>query len=799
VKNIFSGLGTLVQKWYPLVLIISLGLVVLAVLGAGGIKMETGLETMISTESEEYQDYLDFTDYFGNEIIIVMVEAEGEGGGLEQLLNSQNLSALTTLRQALNHPEKYPVVTVAGPDVYLNQVLEQQIEQGKTPSGTELADLSLEARLEMVHDPDTGEIKPNFASVLPDEKYALVSVILQGNLETEALSDMVSTVKDAVEQAGFGSDVNPIVTGSPALMDEINGLMTKTTGLMLLFAVALLFVILALIFKIRGVFPWRWLPLLVIILGIIYTFGLMGLFSIPLTMVSMAVFPVMVGLGIDYGIQFHNRYDEESLRNLKVKHAIRDSITHIGPAVGIALIAGCLGFTALFFSPVPMIQDFGLMLIIGVLASYFVAAFPLMAILCWRDRRNRKRNSASGKKNKVTQKDINPGFVERGLVRLSPWGIKHPFVIISVSLALTIGGLALDSEIEVITDQSAFLSEDIPALQDLLKLEELSGRHASFNLLIKDNGTDKADSAILNPDTLEWMLQIENEIIDRSRAVITEEGEPAVSQASSIAGLIWQANDGQKPQDTGQVKKILAELPQSQIKNLLSQDRSAVNMVINLRYITHDKQEEIKEMLEEIMAESPPPAGISAVLTGGPVIGLKVLDSITGGRTKMTLIGIGFIFTALLLMFRFRVVRALLATLPIVLIIGWSALAMYVLGIEFTPLTATFGALIMGIGVEYTILLMMRYYEERGKDEGPTEAMTTSIAKIGRAISVSAFTTIGGFAALLVARDFPILIDFGIVTMIDVFFAFAASMVVLPTLIVWVDSRIVNGPLSRFL
>jgi uncharacterized protein len=94
----------------------------------------------------------------------------------------------------------------------------------------------------------------------------------------------------------------------------------------------------------------------------------------------------------------------------------------------------------------------------------------------------------------------------------------------------------------------------------------------------------------------------------------------------------------------------------------------------------------------------------------------------------------------------------------------------------------------MGIGVEFTVLLMMRYYEERGKGEGPMEAMTTAIAKIGRAIIASGLTVIGGFGALLIAKDFLILRDFGIVTIVDVFFALVSALFVLPTLIVWVDS-----------
>jgi len=66
--------------------------------------------------------------------------------------------------------------------------------------------------------------------------------------------------------------------------------------------------------------------------------------------------------------------------------------------------------------------------------------------------------------------------------------------------------------------------------------------------------------------------------------------------------------------------------------------------------------------------------------------------------------------------------------------------------------------------------------------------MTTAMTKIGRAIIASGLTVIGGFGALLIAKDFLILRDFGIVTMINVLFALVSTLFVLPTLIVWIDS-----------
>jgi len=69
--------------------------------------------------------------------------------------------------------------------------------------------------------------------------------------------------------------------------------------------------------------------------------------------------------------------------------------------------------------------------------------------------------------------------------------------------------------------------------------------------------------------------------------------------------------------------------------------------------------------------------------------------------------------------------------------------------------------------------------------------MIIAMTKIGRAIIASGMTVVAGFGSLLLAVDLPILQDFGMVTMLNVAFALISTLVVLPPLIVWVDTRLV--------
>ena len=823
MKRIFRRLGVFIENKRILLIILGFVLIIPAIFGAQHLKMETGYSTFISSSSPEYQDYTRFNDHFSSNVLAILIT----GDDLTNLLDPANLAAMDAIQEEMGTQQG--VLSTIGPTFFIKQAMYQQTGMSILPTDTQTS-------LYIVTDPATGEIRPAFSSVFPDEQHTLIAITLDGGLSQEDETDIVEAAREAVNQAGF-QGVDPIVTGAPTIWSSISELMMSSMKDMLLVSMGLMLLILVLIFSVRGFFAWRWLPLGVVFIGIIYTFGIMGVLSIPITMVTMAVFPIIIGLGVDYAIQFHNRYDEESRRGETVKEAIIDAVTHIGPAIGVAIITACLGFAALYFSPVPMIRDFGSMLIIGVAASYILAMFFLLAILYSYDRR-RASAKAPTKANKLradrafyalaifaaylcinaivltknpalgdytdilvvigigclliaivtllsmvirhirklnngqkSEKD-HMGFVEKALHRMAPWIIKSPAVILPVALALTIAGVIADGKIATETDEMKFISQDIPVIQDMLTLQQISGGFISANILVESGD-------VTQPATLNWMLQLESQIT-------TEQAE-IVRSTSSIADTIAMAAGGEIPQDPAQIEGIIAALPSQVAGNLITSDYKAANIIVSLNGTSiGDKSRQLVETLNGYIAD--PPSGVSAAVTGLPVIGNMMFDALSGGRTEMTFIGIGMVFGGLLILFRFRIIRALMATLPIALIIGWSSGIMYILGIKYTPLTSTLSALIIGIGVEFTILLMMRYYEERGNGEEPFVAMVTAMTKIGRAIVASGMTVIGGFGALLIAKDFIILKDFGVVTMINVAFALISTLFVLPSLIVWIDS-----------
>ena len=142
----------------------------------------------------------------------------------------------------------------------------------------------------------------------------------------------------------------------------------------------------------------------------------------------------------------------------------------------------------------------------------------------------------------------------------------------------------------------------------------------------------------------------------------------------------------------------------------------------------------------------------------------------------MTYLGFALIFVSWLSL---RDIHAISPLIPIVLVVGWNSVMMYILGISDSPLTATLGSMTIGVAAEYTILVMERYTEEEERLHDHIAAIQESVNRIGTAITVSGLATFFGFSALCLS-SFPITSNFGISTLIAVGFSLIGAISIIP-------------------
>lgn len=760
IKNIFEKLGIFIEDNTVPIILIALLLIIISFQGAQMIGMASGTDTFVDKNSKLYQDFDHlYLNLFGTESIVVMVEGS----------DVTDPEVLKAFDRAYTSVTNIPgVVDVTSPSTVIEQVNYQMTGRYRIPDDAGTIEAIIDSSM------------PSY--LMPDGTHAVMSVIVEGTASDSTKENILRETETSIQQANFPADYNVIVTGDPAFMIAMNDEMNTSMGLLLMLSVLLMIVVLYLVFKhVR----WRLLPLPIVLVGIIFTFGAMGFLEIPMSMVSMSAFPVLIGLGIDYAIQFHNRIEEELARGESEEEAIIDTVKHTGPAVLIALIITALGFFSLFTSTVPMIQDFGKLLMIGIVMCFISSLFLGVTVLYGFDTLSRynilgklglKRKNAdvsnAHSSMPMPLKEHEPDFLEKALKGISTFSMKNPVIILAIAGSLCLGGLYVDTLVPIQTDTQTFVPQDMPALLELKHMGEILGGSDQLNLIIK---TD--DNA--NPELLQWIDEFsEHEV----------EGRSHIDSSSSIVDLVKEKNSGTIPDSSSQVGAIYDQLSDTQKETYLEG-----NNIILLNLNIGNAQDELGlegiealgNVVEEDLLWMAPPPGNSVTITGNSMVFVAVISALTSGRSLMTLLGIVLVFCGLLVIYR-DLLKALTPVITMIIVVGWSGGLMYYTGMAYTPMTATLGALILGVGSEYAILMMERYFEERDKGADPEEAMQEASVKIGKAIVTSGLTTVFGFSALI-ASPFSITSNFGVITVMDVVLALLATFVIFPPVIVTLD------------
>lgn len=706
-------------------------------------------ESMVGKDSPLYQlyDHL-YVEKFGTDSIAVLIEAG-------DVTKPQVLKSMLVLSDKMKD----------APDVIGVNSIADIVADGQA-SQTGVREIPTQERVdEILSAPESLQA---VSAMMPDQSHTMLSIEMPVTLTETQLGELYTETNGQVKMASFPPDVVVTVTGQPALMMSITSEMAKSNGPIL--GLAGLLMVVALLLTFRQV-KWCLLPIPIVFLGIIWTFGAMGFLRIPFTMVSMSAFPVLVGIGIDYAIQFHNRIDEEFSKGTPPVQAVVETISHVSVPVMIALVITAMGFVSLLTSSVPMTRDFGLLCLIGLFLCYLSALFVGVTLLYAVERRSSRHKVKNSETSTNVPKETAIGL---GLEKVATICLQKWQVVLAGALFLSVLGIYADTQVQVDTDFKNYIPQDLAPLIDFRHMSDIFGGTDSIKLLIQTGD-------VTDPKTLKWMDEF---------SAYLQESRDQIYGATSIATYVKQANGGSIPMDQTQARSLVDALPAVvRSKYMDGHDTAIIDLNVG-KMVSSLGAEGTDRFIREVdkdIAWRTPPADVSVRETGDPVVMTTVITALTTGRTEMTLLGLILIFALLLIIYR-DLIKALLPVLPMLVVIGWMGGVMYIADMKYTPLTATLGALILGVGSEYAILMMERFYEELNKIGEPMEALRITTKRIGSALMASGLTTVFGFGALI-ASPFLITNNFGLITVLAVVFALLTTFTVFLVLMFRMEIR----------
>jgi len=747
IETIFSSIATTINRHPALVAGLIFVAFCIGIYGMTQISMQTGWETYVDKDSPAGALQGKYNEDYKADSIIFIIEA-GDPLSPDVLAYIDNLE--TDLRQQQNIRSVQSITDVLR----------------ASNGGTLPASRADTERIINTLPKSTRDL------IYPSNVLTLVQLRLTTGLSDKVQKSVLDNVGKVVDASAKPPGVRVELSGSPAFQQQMSAGLMSNMGVLIGGALVLMIITMGILFSyVRH----RFMPVLLVAIGLVTSLGLMGLFGISLNMAVVGAFPVLIGLGIDYAIQFHARFDEEA-RKGSLEDAVFVTVTRTGPAVMYAMLATSMGFLAMFVSTVPMIRSFGLVSIIGINTCFWVSCvgMPTIALLVQYKPKTEQTGQCyavgtdacdtiigtTDKRAGTKKQSFSYGrFLTETSVKIA----RNPIPILLVAGLIALIGFQIDSTIPVESSENAFVPSDMPAKINIDKVTRVIGATSTADLLVQG-------SRVTDLTTLIWIKDFQDyELTHRQE----------ITGSTSIVTYVLQYNGGVMPETQAQVNAVLEKIPEDTKKSVLSDSMSGI-IRLSTTDLSMNQQSDLKEQVTNDIAFLEPPVGISVKPAGNFELMTSLLGAMSESKDTMTILGFIFVFVFLILVYRH--LHAVSPIIPIIFVVGWNAVMMSIFGLTYNPLTATLGSMTIGVAAEYTILVMERYAEEEERLHDPIAAIQESVQKIGTAITVSGLATFFGFSALCLAT-FPIISNFGIMTLIAVGFSLMGAIFIMPAVL----------------
>jgi hypothetical protein len=785
------------------------GLAITLVLGLGITRLEfaTGQDSYLNTSDQVYKDSVAYQDLFGGEAMVTLFTME-DGSDVVDLFTAENIERFRRIEDRLGDTDgvvgavtpltalDFTASLVASDSGDVTQSVAGQAllgarERDPDPASAEVrltdATTTLTRYSAVPSDRQTyenpewvrfllfdnqGDIRKSLRPFFPDETHAQVVTRLVGNASLEDEGSASEAVTATIQGEDWGG-AEVLTTGAPVLLKDLNDYLRGGMLTLGAIAVAIMTLILVLLFGVR----WRLLPLAVILVGVVWAFGLAGYLGIPLSVVTIAGLPVMLGVGIDYAIQMHSRIEEEVIVD-RSPHPIQEASVNLGPALLVVTFDAVFAFLALQFARVPMIRDFGLLLAVGI-AVICVASIVLpLAALGIREYRS-----------PTTGRDYREGRLAHLVVWLGNLPARLAVPLAAVSLVVFVGGVLVEDDLLLQSDPERWVNQDTQVIRDIGTLKRETGSSSELGIFIEsDDVFDDDTVAFVHDLAVEQLEERPDDLLTASSIVTTMSFVLEIPDTTALA-------------PTGDdVRRAWDVAPPAIQASTVSPDATAMNLIFRTGPGSLQERAVYTDAIRDQLEARPsgegdtnaagavvPPSGVRATPSGLAVVGVGLLENLEANRILLIYLSAAFVFTFLAVRLR-SLVRALLSMVPVLIAVGAASLIAWAFNLRLSPMTAVGGPLVIAACTEFTSLILLRFIEERQRGLAPKEAIDATAARTGRAFIVSALTAISG-VAVIACSSLPLLRDFGIVVAMNVTVALLSALVVLPPMLVWAEER----------
>ncbi len=527
--------------------------------------------------------------------------------------------------------------------------------------------------------------------------------------------------------------------------------------------ISLVFVTLLLWFTFKNIHAVI-LPLSLIIISTIITFGIMGALNKPIDIMT-AMIPTMIFVaGMSDVIHFYTKYSDEISAGNNQKDTLKLIFKEVAQPTFLTLISTVVGFLTLCYSGIKPVRDFGIYTSVGIVVAFILTYSYLPAML------NLWKVTAKPKNNK-------PSKLDEKSHKLFFWVIRHgkqiSFVTSLIMLVSILGMSRIIPNQKLLDD----LSDKEIVKKDFLFFEENFGgvRPLEIDITVKDK-----NKTLWSYDVMKQLNSVDS--------FIRQTYKPGF--LISPAGIVKSINEGYEdvykvPSDTADynrdVKFILQNKNRKEFKRLISKDGKHSHISGKIKDYGSLQVDNFNEQLAQFIKTKTDTNNIIFTITGTT----NLIDLNNKYLVQNTIQGLltGILALALLTFIIHRSLKMVLVFLipnvvPLLIMAG----IMGIFGIPLKASTAIFFSIAFGIATDDTIHFISRFKLELKKSTSPLRAFKHTYAETGKPVFLTTLILLGGFISLILS-DFESIRLFGLLTCLTLLVALLAEVVLLPVLL----------------
>lgn len=626
------------------------------------------------------------------------------------------------------------------------------------------------------------EKMPFYEGVIYNKKSGIVRSVLflkKEIVNTPARKDFVLNVlipKIEVLKSKIKTDIH--VSGMPyirtlnakAIISEIS-----------LFIGATLLVTSLIFFFFFRSFRTTLMAIFVVMIGVMWSFGLLGLLHYEITVLTALVPSLIVIIGIPNCIFLTNKYHQETRIHGNRAKGLQRVLTKVGTATFITNVTTAVGFATFIFTDNKLLEEFGIVTSINIMALFVLSLFVIPIFFSFMP----------------IPKEKHLQHLERGyLVDFRNWIIEqvkyHNVKVYSVAVTILILGIIGVYKMKISGSILEDMPKNKPFFDDIRFFEKEFKGVLPVEILIDT----KKEKGALKMSTLKRLEELQQVILSI----------PELSEPVSIVNLVKYSKQAfyngnpeyyTLPDNQEQafilpyIKNATKEKKNNPLKSYLDNTGRYARISTFMKEVDSERMIKIEEKLKEKIKEIFPEEKYKVSITGRALLFQKGTSYLLVNLIESLIFAL--LLTAALIFFLFRSIKMIfVALIPNLLPLLATAGLMGYLGIPIKPSTILVFGIAFGLSVDDTIRFLAQYRQELTRHDWKIKkSIFKTLEEEGPSMFYTSFVLLFGFSVFTLS-DFGGTVALGGLVSITLLFGMLTNLILLPSLVLSLNKTLAN-------